>query len=702
MSFLNPFFLFAILAAAVPLVIHLLNLRRPQKVAFSTLSFFEDLQKTTIKRIRFKKYLLLLLRVLAVICLSLVLARPFLPPSISSGLGDSDEPALVAFLLDNSVSMKRIDENGPLFDQAQDIINDLLDKSKEGDRFVIQLTNGSGLSISEGGMRESRRKLDEVEISPGGNYSSQRLLSLIEFMESAPSANKKIFILSDGQAEQFSLSDWPDEQEMSASISYFEIGQADVQNTAVSELKAGSEIISRGLPAELEVKVKNYSDRPAVNQFLSLQFDDKLLGQYAIELNAGEEKLFSFQLLPERNGYLKGKLLLEGDEFTDDNQIFFTLFVPRERKILWVREAQKNAQTGSSYSDLILQAIRESDSQMDYEIAGIQELSNQNLGEYDAIVLDGIRQVPEYLFEILLREVQEGKGLLFFPAPDGDTRNYNAFLSEFNAGAYQGIKGEFASFSAVDRISVLPEGHPILDEVFDLEGDEEIKFNTPSLYYQFLFDVNPESNGFDLLKSDLGDVVLRQHNFGSGRLFIFSTGNEAGWTDLPVNPLFAPLYYRTLLYASSSESGGIRNFTLGSDYEARITTDEQEIELEAGGIRARPEIQRRDNALQISYPGTEWEPGYLNLFFGERQQIIGLNMDEAESSMTTISERGEKMDLLKDVLGARIISTGGLDEEELDAELASASFGREIWQWFMWAGFILLIAETLVSLYFKA
>mgnify|MGYP003114132268 FL=1 len=117
MSFLNPIFLFALMAVGLPLLIHLLNLKRPQKVAFSTLAFFQELKNTTIRRIRIKRYLLLLLRLLAIACLAFVLARPFLPPALSSG-GNSQAPALNAILLDNSISMSRIGKQGPLFEYA--------------------------------------------------------------------------------------------------------------------------------------------------------------------------------------------------------------------------------------------------------------------------------------------------------------------------------------------------------------------------------------------------------------------------------------------------------------------------------------------------------------------------------------------------------------------------------------------------------
>ena len=77
MSFLNPIFLLALLAVGLPLVIHLLNLRKPKRVKFSTIAFFNELKQTTIQKIKLKRWLLLALRFLAITCLAMVLARSF-------------------------------------------------------------------------------------------------------------------------------------------------------------------------------------------------------------------------------------------------------------------------------------------------------------------------------------------------------------------------------------------------------------------------------------------------------------------------------------------------------------------------------------------------------------------------------------------------------------------------------------------------
>ncbi len=195
MSFLNPVFLLALIAIGLPLLIHLLNLKRPQKVAFSTLTFFRELKNTTIRRIRIKRYLLLLLRLAAIACLALVLARPFLPPGLSGG-SSVQAPALNAFLLDNSISMSRIGKQGPLYDYAKEIIGKIEESAKDEDRFMLQLSNGEAEYTNILSRANIRKTAEEVEIKPGGNFIYNRLEGLVESVREAPYQNKNIFIIT--------------------------------------------------------------------------------------------------------------------------------------------------------------------------------------------------------------------------------------------------------------------------------------------------------------------------------------------------------------------------------------------------------------------------------------------------------------------------------------------------------------------------
>ncbi len=83
MTFLNPLLLLGLFVAAIPLIIHLFNFRRPRRVDFSSLAFLKELQKSTMQRVRIKQLLLLALRMLALACLAMAFARPTLTGALS-------------------------------------------------------------------------------------------------------------------------------------------------------------------------------------------------------------------------------------------------------------------------------------------------------------------------------------------------------------------------------------------------------------------------------------------------------------------------------------------------------------------------------------------------------------------------------------------------------------------------------------------
>jgi hypothetical protein len=56
MIFLNPAILFGLLAASIPIIIHLFNLRKLKKIEFSTLTFLKELQKNKIRKIKLKQW----------------------------------------------------------------------------------------------------------------------------------------------------------------------------------------------------------------------------------------------------------------------------------------------------------------------------------------------------------------------------------------------------------------------------------------------------------------------------------------------------------------------------------------------------------------------------------------------------------------------------------------------------------------------
>ena len=78
MAFLNPLFLFGLLAAGIPLIIHLWNRRRVVTIDFSSLMFLMAAHRENARRFQLRQLLILLLRMAIVALIALALARPFL------------------------------------------------------------------------------------------------------------------------------------------------------------------------------------------------------------------------------------------------------------------------------------------------------------------------------------------------------------------------------------------------------------------------------------------------------------------------------------------------------------------------------------------------------------------------------------------------------------------------------------------------
>jgi len=99
MSFLSPLFLAGAIAAAVPIVLHLLNRHTEQRVPFAAVALLKGAPVEHTSRRRLRELLLLAMRVAALVLLALAFARPFL--KASSAAGDR----LTVIAIDTSLSM---------------------------------------------------------------------------------------------------------------------------------------------------------------------------------------------------------------------------------------------------------------------------------------------------------------------------------------------------------------------------------------------------------------------------------------------------------------------------------------------------------------------------------------------------------------------------------------------------------------------
>jgi hypothetical protein len=134
-------------AAAVPVIIHLINLTRYRKVDWAAMEFLLAAYKRTRRRMQMENLIMLLLRIAAVVLIAAALF-PMGCQEIRAWAGDSlgvsgrvltsDAPMHMVLVLDNSGSMAYRQENVTAFDRARQFSVSVVDSLQEGrDRVSI-------------------------------------------------------------------------------------------------------------------------------------------------------------------------------------------------------------------------------------------------------------------------------------------------------------------------------------------------------------------------------------------------------------------------------------------------------------------------------------------------------------------------------------------------------------------------------------
>src|SRR6478609_6356837 len=137
-AFLHPWWLAALVTAAVPIILHLRQQREPPTVPFPAVRYLLDATRQHQQRLRLRHWLLLLLRTLLIIALVLAAAGPTAPV----GGVSSHPPTALVVLLDNSLSSGVVAGGTPRLDLLKRAARDILDHATPSDALWLITADG--------------------------------------------------------------------------------------------------------------------------------------------------------------------------------------------------------------------------------------------------------------------------------------------------------------------------------------------------------------------------------------------------------------------------------------------------------------------------------------------------------------------------------------------------------------------------------
>jgi hypothetical protein len=206
MQFVFPTFLWALLALAIPIIIHLFYFRRFKRVLFTNVKFLREVKEETSMRSRLRNLLVLAMRLLAVAFLVFAFAQPFIPQTQTVKTGSR----AVSVFVDNSFSMSARSQDVPLLEKAKQRAREVINAFSVEDRFQVLTNAFEGRHQRLVGQEEALSLIDEIEIGPAVRELSTVAARQQQALRQAAADIEKLYLISDFQQNITDLTLWED------------------------------------------------------------------------------------------------------------------------------------------------------------------------------------------------------------------------------------------------------------------------------------------------------------------------------------------------------------------------------------------------------------------------------------------------------------------------------------------------------------
>lgn len=462
MTFLNPAVLIGLLAAAIPVIIHLLNLRKLKKIEFSTLAFLKELQKNKIRKIKIKQWLLLVIRVLIVLFIVLAFARPALRGLSIAGTTSAAKTTAV-LIIDDTFSMSVLSQNGSYFNQAKDFARKIIEQLKEGDEAAIIYLSGENQQTDiTNDFNSLINSLNQKEISHARPDLNKVIAIAAQLVNKSNNFNREIYLFTDFQKNIFpsaeTKSDLSELLNENVKLYSFSLSDKKVFNIGIDDLTINNQIFEKDKPITFSVILSNYSDQNVQNGVLSLFINNKRTAQKSFDVDAGKSVMIDVDALSDVAGFIDIAAEIETDDIENDNKRFSSLFIPDKISTFIISDENPS----SFFLKLALQTI--SNDKIKYEEKNSNQLSSLQLNNYDVVFLctDNLSQNADKLKQFL----KDGGSLVIIPSINTDLGKLNDILQKLNLPTISGFAGKLNDKSLSVQFDKIEFNHPVFLNLF--------------------------------------------------------------------------------------------------------------------------------------------------------------------------------------------------------------------------------------------
>lgn len=630
MAFLNPILLFAMVAAGVPLAIHLLGRRRPRTVQFSAMAFLHQLRREQFRRLRLRHWLLLLLRTLTIVLLVLAFARPALRAAFGSA-GYRGTSTMV-FVVDDGPSMSYQTPNGSRLSIVRDRIASLLPSVGQADHAMVIRTSRPDLVVPLDG--RTLTSLGQASRWSGNGVSALRHAASL--LAESRSGNRELYVASDFAGPPWNdieAIDWP------ARTHGFALTPSDeaTRNLSVASISFAGELVRAGQALELAATVHSTGSTTADHTVVALWLDGRRVQQRTISVEPGATAAVRFSARIPRAGWTEGYVELESDPLAADNRRSFALDVPSTTRLLIVgRECRSRSYLATIFSS------PGTGSPYAVDIAEPELLSREAVERADVILLNEHLDIPDRAVGWIGTAARTGTGIVTLLGPESDLQAANRRILPLSGDArVTGLRlaAGRGSNQRSPGSSDAPSYFALAPPWSNADGIGTLLEAAGSDLPRFANYVVARHGSDDAVRFGNGDPWLIVSGDSTGRGAIVTAGLDPEWTDLPLRGVVVPIMHRLASRVAAP-------VPLQPDYHAGQRVERT---IPASHGAARVDVETPDGTLhpvagtgsRDGYAvdvGTVDSPGIWRIRAGGRvADVFAVNVDRSESDLDRIT-----------------------------------------------------------------
>lgn len=739
MSFLNASLLFGAAAFAIPLVIHLLNRSRFERIDWGAMHFLEEALRSNSRRIEWQKWLLLLIRCAIPICLALCMARPLLRDSLIANSLPGTQSIATCIIIDNSLSMEAKQNKPPmqassLFDLAKQTAIELIESSTRNSRWAVQVLGVDAESPTEISARDVKRHTEFIQTLPHGSSNGDLLASIDEAstkFTKATESQRQIVVLSDFQKSmcQAITSDQIttlrhrfEAIPIAPKIVFLPISDSKpvkptLDNITIRVDQQTRSFVGIGQPWEIRLSVRNFGNEAIHNARLVLSVDGVATSSKTLDIASQAETQISFGMLFSEARSHRIKAMIETNEsLTEDNEAHWSVHAIGTIPVLIVDSKLKDKK-GMPESEFLQAALEPfSDSTSDppnlYHVTRVspEELTIDKIRDHKIIVLANVPKLNDSMVEPLIERIRTGSILAIFTGDQMDTAWYNSHLGSLTPNKARSPGQEpqtffFLPFLYDDKPQSRnkeSQGLKLRREIFQPASvhflNEARAGSLESLEVRSWFRLLPNSKDDDessttLLSLENGDRFLAQRSFGEGTVLQCATSCNDRWTNWPLRPIFLPMVQQLLLNSTSAarwpcnvETGQPLSFP--SSQVLRWLGEEADVRSKLWRWQMPNDSWNHSSTIIASYSGIYTIEG-----IAEQPLYLAAQAPLEESDLELESKEG--LQSLADRLGAQIVHS------PIELRRLDKGNHRELWRWFLIGLLVLLFGEILLQRHFS-